>query len=316
MRVDRAVGAEVIDRLQPLGIEAAIGAMEARRAENAEKLRQLELALEQARYEVRRARRQYDAVDPDNRLVAAELEQRWNERLLAVRALEDEHDELVARAPTALAQAERERLLALGADVERAWQSAGATPATRKRIIRTLIEEIIVRIEDDALNLMIRWVGDDHTPLRVRKNRVGQHRWSTDANVVGLVTVLARQLPDKAIAAILNRAGKATGRGNGWTRSRVCWLRNHRSIPPYREGERAERGEVTLEEAAGVLNVSEATVRRLIKDKILPATQHCKGAPWVIQAEDLDNETVKRTADARRQRRPPSIDPRQNALAL
>jgi excisionase family DNA binding protein len=316
MRVDRAVGAEVIERLQPLGIEAAIGAMEARRAKNAEKLRQLELALDQARYEASRARRQYDAVDPDNRLVAAELEQRWNERLLAVRALEDEHDELAARAPTTLAQAERERLLALGTDVERAWQSAGATPATRKRIIRTLIEEIVVRVEDDALNLVIRWAGGDHTSLQVRKNRVGQHRWSTNANVVELVTVLARQLPDKAIAAILNRAGKATGRGNGWTRSRVCWLRNHRSIPPYREGERAERGEVTLEEAAGVLNVSEATVRRLIKDKILPATQHCKGAPWVIQAEDLGNETVKRTADARRQRRPPSIDPRQNALAL
>ena len=115
-----------------------------------------------------------------------------------------------------------------------------------------------------------------------------------------LVTVLARQLPDKAIAAILNRAGKATGRGNGWTRSRVCWLRNHRSIPPYREGERAERGEVTLEEAAAILKVSEATVRRLIQEKILPATQHCKGAPWVIRTSDLDDETVKRTAEARR----------------
>jgi hypothetical protein len=121
-----------------------------------------------------------------------------------------------------------------GADVERAWHSVGATPSTRKRIIRTLIEEIVVRVADDALDLVIRWAGGDHTPLRVRKNRVGQHRWSTDADVVELVAVLARQLPDKAIAAILNRAGKATGRGNGWTRSRVCWLRNHRGIAPYR----------------------------------------------------------------------------------
>ena len=316
MRIDRAVGAEVIERLQPLGIEAAIGAMEARRTETAGKLRQLELALEQARYEVRQARRQYDAVDPDNRLVAAELEHRWNERLLAVRALEDEHDELASRAQTTLVQAERDRLLALGADVERAWHSAGAKPATRKRIIRTLIEEIVVRVEDDALNLVIRWAGGDHTSLRVQKNWIGQHRWSTDANVVKLVTVLARQLPDKAIAAVLNRAGKATGRGNGWTRSRVCWLRNHRSIPPYREGERTERGEVTLAEAAGVLNVSEATVRRLIKDGVLQAEQLCKGAPWVIRADDLKSEDVKRAADARRSRRPPSGDPRQNTLAL
>jgi excisionase family DNA binding protein len=316
MRIDRAVGAEVIERLQPLGIEAALGALEAQRAENAEKRRHVELAIEQARYEAARARRQYDAVDPDNRLVAAELEQRWNERLLAVRALEDDRDALAVSPKTMLTEAERQRLLDLGADVEAAWNSSGATPATRKRIIRTLIEEIVVRVEDDALDLVIRWAGGDHTSLRVRKNRAGQHRWGTDADVVELVTALARQLPDKAIASILNRAGKTTGRGNGWTRSRVCIVRNHRGIPPYREGERAERGEVTLEEAAGVLNVSEATVRRLIKEKVLPATQHCKGAPWVIRADDLDNATVKQTADARRQRRPPSEDQRQNTLAL
>ena len=96
LRIDRAIGAEVIERVQPLGIEAAIGAMEARRAENAEQRRQVELAIEQARYEAVRARRQYDAVDPDNRLVAAELEQRWNARLLAVHALEDQREALAA----------------------------------------------------------------------------------------------------------------------------------------------------------------------------------------------------------------------------
>jgi excisionase family DNA binding protein len=152
--------------------------------------------------------------------------------------------------------------------------------------------------------------------LSAELGQPGQHRWGTDADVVELVRALARQLPDKAIAPILNRAGKTTGRGNGWTRSRVCFLRNHRGIAPYRDGERAERSEVTLEEAAKVLNVSEATVRRLIQEKILPATQHCKGAPWVIRAGDLDDARVKQAADARRLRRPPSDDPRQNSLAL
>jgi hypothetical protein len=162
LRIDLAIGAEVIERVQPLGIEAALGAMEARRAENAEKRRQLELAIEQARYEAARARRQYDAVDPDNRLVTAELEQRWNARLLAVHALEDQRDALAASSQTMLTEAERERLLALGADVEGAWHSPGATPATRKQIIRTLIEEIVVRVEDAMLDLVIRWVGGDH----------------------------------------------------------------------------------------------------------------------------------------------------------
>ncbi len=316
MRIDRAVGAEVIERLQPLGIEAALAAADMQRVENTEKRRQVEFALEQARFETARARRQYDAVDPDNRLVAGELERRWNERLAAVRALEDEYDALAALTTGLLSSAERERLFALGADLDRAWNAPGVTSPTRKRIIRTLIEEIVVRVENNALSLIIRWQGGDHTALRVRKNRAGQHRWSTDADVVELVTVLARQMPDQAIAAVLNRAGKKTGRGNGWTRSRVCWLRNHRSIAPYRDGERLERGEVTLDEAAATLNVSAATIRRMINEGLLPASQLCKGAPWVIRTSDLARPNIRRAADARRNRRPASDDLRQNELAF
>jgi len=316
MRVDRAVGAEVIERLQPLGIEAALAAAEAQHLENTEKRRQVEFALEQARFEAARARRQYDAVDPDNRLVAGELERRWNECLAAVRVLEDEYDALAVTPTGLLSPTERERLFALGADLERAWNARGVTSSTRKRIVRTLIEEIVVRVEDDALNLVVRWQGGDHTALRVRKNRAGQHRWSTDADVVQLVTILARQMPDHAIAAVLNRAGKKTGRGNGWTRSRVCWLRNHRNIAPYRDGERLERGEVTLDEAAVALNISAATVRRIINEGLLPASQLCKGAPWVIRTDDLAGADIRRAADARRTRRPASRDPRQNEMAF
>jgi excisionase family DNA binding protein len=316
MRIDRAIGAEVIGRLQPLGVQAALEAMDEQRAEDAEKRRQIELALEQARFEAARAHRQYDAVDPDNRLVVADLEQRWNARLVALRALEEERDRFAAGPRNALSDEERARLLALGADVEQAWTSPDASPATRKRIVRTLIDEIIVRIEDSAIDVVIRWQGGDHTSLRVPKNHVGRHRWSTDADVVELVTALARQLPDQSIAAVLNRAGKTTGRGNGWTRSRVCVLRNHRNIPPYREGERAKRGETTLEEAAAILKVSEATVRRLIAERVLPARQFCKGAPWVIRTADLEPENIRRAADDRRARRPPSDDVRQNGLAF
>jgi excisionase family DNA binding protein len=316
MRVDRAVGTEVIARVQPLGVEAALAAMEARGRETAEKRRQAELALEQARYETARARRQYDAVDPDNRLVAGELERRWNERLMAVRALEDDLDALAARPQPSLSETGRRRLLALGSDLEQAWNSPGATLATRKRIIRTLIDEIVVRVGDDALDLVIHWHGGDHTALKVRKNRAGQHRWSAAADVVDLVRVLARQMPDKSIAAVLNRAGKSTGRGNSWTRGRVCSLRNQQTIEPYKDGERAERGEITLDEAAAALAVSASTTRRLIEDGTLPARQLCKGAPWVIQSHHLDRPQVKDAAEARRLRRPPSGDRRQKELEL
>jgi excisionase family DNA binding protein len=314
MRVDHAVGMEVIARVQPLGVEAALAAMEASGRENREKRRQVELALEQARYETARARRQYDAVDPDNRLVAGELERRWNERLLAAHALEDERDALAAVPDASLSEEDRQRLLALGSDLERAWNSAGATPATRKRIIRTLINEIVVCISDQTLDLVVHWNGGDHTALKVKKNRIGQHRWSAAADVVDLVRSLARQMPDKHIAAVLNRAGKSTGKGNSWTRGRVCSLRNQQTIEPYREGERTERGEVTLEEAAIALNVSASTVRRLIEDGTLPAQQLCKGAPWVIRTSDLKRTEVSQAAQARRLRRPPSGNPHQKEL--
>ena len=314
MRIDRDVGAEVIERLQPLGIEAALAAQAAHSRASEDKRRQVELALEQARYEIGRARRQYDAVDPDNRLVAAELEKRWNERLTVVHDLEAELEGLTTAPATELTPVDRERLMTLGADLQTAWASAGVTPETRKRIVRTVIDEIIVRVEDNVLDLVIRWHGGDHSALKVKKNRTGQHRWSAAGETIDLVRVLARQMPDKTIAPVLNRAGKTTGRGNGWTQSRVCSLRNHNAIPAYREGERRERGEVTLDEAAAALSVSPSTVRRLIKDGQLLANQLCKGAPWIIRGADLDRSDVKGAATARRLRRPPSGDPLQKTL--
>ena len=316
MRIDRDVAAEVIGRLQPLGIEAAFAAQAARSCASEAKRRQVELALEQARYEVGRARRQYDAVDPDNRLVASELETRWNERLTVVRNLETDLEGLATSAATDLAPAERERLMTLGADLQRAWASAGVTQETRKRIVRTLIDETVVRVGDHALDLVIRWHGGDHSVLKVKKNRTGQHRWSAAGETVDLVRVLARQMPDKAIAAVLNRAGKTTGRGNGWTQSRVCSLRSNHDIATYRDGERLARGEVTLDEAAAALSVSPSSVRRLIQDGQLAARQLCKGAPWVINVTDLDRDDVKRAASARRLRRPPPANLEQKQLDL
>lgn len=314
MRIDRDVAAEVIERLAPLGIEAALAAEETRNRVSEDKRRQLALALEQARYEVSRARCQYDAVDPHNRLVAAELEKRWNDRLVVVRDLEAELEGLTAHPAATLAPEDRERLMTLGADLDRAWRSPSVTWETRKRIVRTLIDEIVVRVEENALDLVIRWHGGDHSSLKVKKNRTGQHRWKAEAETIELVRVLARQMPDKAIASVLNRSGKTTGRGNGWTQSRVCSLRNHNEIAAHRDGERRERGEVTLDEAATALAVSPSTVLRLIKDGNLTATQLCKGAPWVIRAADLECGEVRQAADARRLRRPQSADTLQNEM--
>jgi DNA invertase Pin-like site-specific DNA recombinase len=316
MRVDRAVAAEVLGRLQPLGIEAALAAVAAQGKELDDKRRQLENALQQARYEATFAQRQYDAIDPDNRLVAGELERRWNAKLAAVAVRERDIQQLLAEPTSQLTASDRQRLLTLGQDLARAWDLPGVTPETRKRIIRTVVEEIIVDVVGDVLQLLIHWRGGDHTRLIVRKNRAGHTRWTTDAEVIDLLRVLARQMSDTAIAALLNRAGKSTGRGNSWNRSRVCSARNQQGIMAYREGERAERGEATLEEAAQHLSISVSTVRRLIGSGILPARQLCRGAPWIILHADLQSDSVRQTAEARRQRRPAPNETRQETMVL
>jgi hypothetical protein len=303
MRLDRRVSAEVIERLQPLGVEAAIAASENLSLQQAEKRQQLEFALQQARYEAARAHRQYDAADPENRLVTGELERRWNERLQIVMGHEAELAAMEASDKPPLSDDDRARLMNLGVDLARTWDLPGTTPETRKKIIRILISEIIIDVADDNLELVIHWQGGDHTSLTMRKNRVGRTRWHTDADTIDLIRHLARLMPDEAIAAVLNRSGKMTGRGASWTRVKICSVRAQQNIAVYREGERAERGEITLDEAAAQLLISPSTVRRMIGSGAIAGRQLCKGAPWIIQQDDIADEKVVREADARRARR-------------
>lgn len=296
LRVDQAIGAEVLERLQPLGIEAALQAVETSTQQANEKRCQVVLALEQARYEAAHARRQYDAVDPDNRLVAAELERRWDAALTLVRESQSELDVLDSRKPEALGDAERLDLLRMSADLAEAWHHPNATNVTRKRIIRVVVREIVVRVEDEQIKMMVRWQGGDHTPLAVKKNKAGHHRWSSAPDLDPLIQALARQLPDKDIASLLNRMGKITGRQNGWTQSRVCSFRNQRGIDVYNVGERIARSEHTLKEAAEILDVQPMTVLRMIRAGHLPAEQYCKGAPWVIRRTDIDHPDIQHYA--------------------
>jgi excisionase family DNA binding protein len=299
LRVDAAVSAELLRVLAPLGIEAALHAIDARAADNSEVHRQAELALTQARYEAGLARRQYDAVDPDNRLVASELERRWNDRLVQVHRIEEQLAALVTAKVAMPSAEERTRMMALGADVEVLWHHPGASVETRKHILRTAIVEIVAKIVGDTIDLVIHWQGGDHTQLTVAKNRAGRHRWTTEAETSELIRALARQQPDAGIAAILNRGGKRTGKGNSWTESRVRSHRSARGIAVYRDGEMAERGELTLQEAARRLTVSKMTVLRLIGHGVIQARQVCKGAPWAISAAELAGLDA-RTALARR----------------
>jgi DNA invertase Pin-like site-specific DNA recombinase len=289
LSIDSAVGAEVLRVLKPLGLEAAVKAIETQTGRTSAAQRQLELSLQQARYEVAHARRQYDAVDPANRLVAAELERRWNDALQTVHRIECEIASIVAIRPPPLGERERQELMRLGADLELAWSHPAATAATRKRILRAALNEIVVRKEGPVINMVVHWKGGDHTALQVklRLNAAGRHHWPPPDDTIALVRQLARLMPDRQIARLLNRSGKLTGYGNGWTEQRVRGFRNHHDIAVYRDGEWADRSEITLDAAAQIIGVAKMTALRMIRRGDLKGRQACKGAPWVIKAEDV-----------------------------
>ncbi len=189
----------------------------------------------------------------------------------------------------------------MGHDLEAAWHHPSATAITRKRIIRVVLREVVARVEDDQIQLLLHWQGGDHTRLTVKKNRRGQTRWSVEPQTTELIRACAQLMPDKAIAGMLNRTGKRTGRLNGWTQSRVRSFRNTHGIAVYRDGEWAERGEVTLTEAARMLDLSPMTVLRQLRAGIIPAEQYCKGAPWIIKGRDIeDQQRVERTKTGRK----------------
>ena len=300
-RLDAAVSQQVLEVVQPAGIEAALMAWDQMAHQSDEKRKSLELALQKATYEADRARHRYDQVDPSNRLVASELERRWETALHEVERIQERLRE-VGTDDVACDEEFREELFELGSNLQTVWSHSEASPALKKRIVRTLIKEIVVDVFDEPpeVHAWIHWEGGVHTQLKVRKNKTGRHKRCTDMEVVDLVRELAKVCPDRNIAAILNRLGYRTGTGKTWVQSSVCSLRNYREIPPMPR--KQERKWVTLTEAAKQLRISQASVRKLIKERTLPATQVVPHAPWVIESSDLSVDSVRHAADRMRSR--------------
>lgn len=314
LRVDRVVVHSVLAAIQPAGIEAAVKVSECVQAEDDEKRRALELALERARYEANRARRQFDAVEPENRLVAGELEARWNHALEQVAALEARIAVMGERAAPVSHESKTE-LMALGDDVRTLWDHPDAPVQSKKRILRTVLNEIIVQSERESPShrLILHWAGGVHTELFVDRNPTGQHRRKAERTVIDLVTELSKVCPDRAIAAILNRLGYKTGQQKNWNASRVAGLRGYHKIEPFQK----QDGWATQEQAAELLKVSNTVIKRLIHEQVLPATHVVQCAPWVIDRNDLELPAVQAQVQAvHNGRRLPPIAPGQAQLPL
>jgi hypothetical protein len=290
-RTDPAVVTEMLAAIEPAGIEAAIQASEQVRMEDQEKHRALELALEKARYEAQRAQKQFDAVEPENRLVAAELEARWNQALAKVSELESRLQASKNQAPQAITTEQKAQLLEMGKDLKRLWDWPQAPTELKKRILRTVIEEIMVTTHEDPAEywLQIHWAGGVHTELRVPRNPPGLHRRAAPASLIELVGQLAKVCEDKTIAAILNKLGFTTGQGNDWSLSRVVGFRHTHGIDAFG----GCPGTVNLQEASRRLKVSDTVIEGLIRRGVLPDRQVVQYAPWVIEERSLELPTVQ-----------------------
>lgn len=289
--VDGAVSQTLLSALRPAAIKAALEAFEQGNQQDGRKLKALELGLQQARYETQRARRQYDAVEPENRLVCGELEQRWEQALRSEKDVEQALEE--ARKKTEqLSQQDRTRLAALAEDLPYVWSHAATSIELKKRLVRCALTSITAETVEDPprIKLLLHWSGGVHTSVYVKRNRTGEHSRCTDREIVELVRELAASCEDRVITQVLNRLGYTTGVGNSFNLDRVQSLRQYHKIPCCDD---AKRDWLTLEEVAEQLKLNQGTVRKLLQRGFLKGHQIVKYAPWMIKPEALAEPEVQ-----------------------
>jgi len=315
LRVDDVVEAALLSVVQPGAIEAARAA-EAQASTRRDEAREAMVRdLEAARHAADRAFRQYDAADPENRLVTGELEARWNRALARVGACEAriaEHDAATPRpvpAPVALET--------LAADLKGIWSAPATDARLKKRIVRTLIHEAVADLDEARAEIVLtlHWVGGAHTEHRLPRRRRGQ-RTSTPADLIEAVRTLALIARDDVIAGVLNRNGVRTGHGNRFTRERVTALRSHYQIPVFRAGAEGEEPWLNLSQAAALVGVAARTLRLAAERGEVNAVHPLTDGPWVFSRAALDRPAARvlRQQASSRTKDPAVTDPAQQTL--
>jgi len=299
LRVDAAVSKQVLEAVSGNAIQAALDAADQMQQKQHDLRTAIELELEQARYEARLAARRYESVDPDQRLVAAELEARWNTALQKVKELESKL-QAFDRESQSVPVPNKQTLLSLAQDLPAIWNSPSTDMRLKQRIVRILIREIIADVDEKSREvvLLIHWAGGRHSELRAKKFETGRSRRCTDPEAIEVLRQMAGKFSDQQIAATMNRLRLRTGVGNSWNMMRVRSARSYYQLPAFREDDdhANEAKEVTVKVAAQRLNVSQWMVRRMIEEKILPARQVVVCAPWQIPVEALDSEEIRKEA--------------------
>ncbi len=292
--VDVAIREQLLRVVQPAAVESAIKASEDESNQRDTVLEALRRDLEAARYAAQRAQKQYDLTDPENRLVAHELERRWNTALDQVAELETRIDQHI-HSQSGITAPCRDEFLKLASQLESVWDSSIADIRLKKRIVRTLIHEIVADVNAEAgeVILVIHWKGGVHTELRLRRRRRGQNSCHTSKEIVKTVSILTHTCSDDVIAGFLNRNGLLTGRGNRWTQELVTSLRSKHQIPCYKAGSQDSHHWMNLTQAAEFLGISPITLRRAVERSEIVAEHPLSDGPWIFSRTTLESAAAK-----------------------
>jgi DNA invertase Pin-like site-specific DNA recombinase len=300
-RIERVVLEQVFEALAPAGIEATLRAIELGTSDHEARVRSAELELERAQIHAERARRQFDACEPENRLVARTLEREWEQRLADVRRAERAVAEASARRPAPLTDEEIAWCRRAGSDLRKVFDAPTTSDRERKQLLRAILTDVVVTVDRDseqhAAELRVVWEGGQITEHSVSLPRTGSHTRCTDQDTIALVRQLAERYPDKQIAAILARQQRLTGAGNQFTAHRVAGLRAHHKIPTCPVRATSDDGAmVTIATAAAQLDVSTATLHRWLREGFIVGEQITPGAPWQIRLTDELRARVRERA--------------------
>ena len=290
--VDRRLSQELLKALSCLGVEASLRAIEDLSAGDAVQRAVLSSQLEQLEYEAKKAFEQYDAVDARNRLAAAELERRWNEKLEEIGTVKERLAHLNEMRHS-LSVEEEARIRQMGEDFAEIWQSDRCPPTLKKMIFRTAMEEIIVHTDHEkkTLEFTIHWKGGAHTQLVMERPRPVTEI-ATPMEALEIIRQMAVRHGDDQIASVLNRLGYSTGKQKRWNQNRVATARRNYSIPGQKRA-LPDPETVSLSEAARICGVSHRTIERLVEAGLLKREQAAPRAPWEIRRADLHAEPIQ-----------------------
>jgi DNA invertase Pin-like site-specific DNA recombinase len=293
--LDQALEEVFFTAIQPAQLETLLTALAALETERQALDRQWQLKLERARYAVQLAQRQYDAVDPENRLVARELETRWNTALGDLQALEQDYAAARRVELAPFSPAEQAAVRRLAADLPAVWAAETTTAAERKQLLRLAVHEVTVTVRPGsprAADITVLWSGGVTTRHEVVCPPAGWH-CVTDAAVCERLRDLAQRLPDYAIADRLNTEGVTTQTGKLWTTKRVQSIRKQHQIAtacPLDPGAGPTRGDgrITTTEAARRLGVSSALIHVWIQQGVLASAQRTAMSYQWVELSDAD----------------------------